>query len=300
MVEEAARDCANSARSGNITKSKRGGATAFLLGTAIGGAVVALALTLPIGLGPTVERAAASALELRVAGLERRIVALAGERDEANRRREAVSDRLIDAEGRLRAATLAMSERDAALEVALAASEDAERAHRALAAEADAAAEALMDATAELGAIEARRAALEAQLADFAEVVDSVISERDFALARGERLTDEMAGLQIALASAVEREQRLVADLNQAAQQSATGLASVFERAEIDLDRLLSEMSRDYSGQGGPFQPLEERSEDDPRDIELAALSETLERVSLMQFAATKVPFTLPVTGGRL
>ncbi|MEL6768303.1 MAG: peptidoglycan DD-metalloendopeptidase family protein [Pseudomonadota bacterium] len=243
-------------------------------------------------------------LSAEITSLDNALAGMRTERDEANARRQEAARRLADAEARLREATLALSESEAALEVALTASSAAERAQRALAVEADAAmAEAVALQTA-LGAAEQRRAALEIQIETFGTLMDDVIAERDFALAREGRLGTEVALLENRLAAATDRETQLVAELSQAAEASLTGLEDVFERADLDLDRILREMGRDFAGKGGPVdEGAETRAvvrAETPADIEIAALSEKLERVNLMEFAATKVPFALPVVGGRL
>lgn len=288
----------------------RGAGPSFIIGLMAGGAVAALALGFGDGLGgDTVSRAAADAdtvalLSAEIASLDGALAEMRVERDAANARRQEAANRLADAERRLREATLALSESEAALEVALSASTAAERAQRSLAVEADAArAEAVALKTA-LGTAEQRRAALEIQIDTFGSLMDDVIAERDFALAREGHLGSEVALLENRLAAATDRETQLVAELSQAAEASLTGLEDVFNRANLDLDRILSELGRDYAGKGGPVdESATEASasrQETSADIEIAALSQKLERVNLMEFAATKVPFALPVNGGRL
>ncbi|MEM8758957.1 MAG: peptidoglycan DD-metalloendopeptidase family protein [Pseudomonadota bacterium] len=291
----------------------RPGTPLFLLGLLTGGALTALSLGIGGGLGSgssvSVGKAHAKTPDAQIlmsaelASLEDTISTLEMERNEANQRRQEAARRLADAEARLREATLALSESDAALGVALTASASAERAQRALAVEADAAADQTIALRTALGEAEKRSEALEVQIGTFGALIDDVIAERDFALAREDRLGGEVALLETRLAAATDRERQLVAELTQAAEQSITGLEAVFERADVDLDRIVRELGRDFMGRGGPAddnQSLAPARPETAEDVELAALSSKLDRVNLMEFAATKVPFALPVRGGRL
>ncbi|MEM6677007.1 MAG: M23 family metallopeptidase [Pseudomonadota bacterium] len=289
--------------------SRFGATGLFSVGLLAGVALAALATAFSAGLGggqaPGPMLAAA---EARAAALQQALEQALAERDVAHRRQDALAARFAAAEQMARETELALSERSAALDQAFEAQERAADAQRALAAKAEAAGRREAAARIALAGAEARAEGLTRALEKLGTTMDEVIAERDFALARNGRLDGELDGLREDLALAVDREDRLVARLALAADESLDGLERVFKRADLDLDALLEQTERDFSGRGGPFREADEEvasaltppKAPDARDVAVAALTDRFERLGLMQFAATKVPFALPVIGGRL
>ncbi|MEM7671386.1 MAG: peptidoglycan DD-metalloendopeptidase family protein, partial [Pseudomonadota bacterium] len=93
----------------------------------------------------------------------------------------------------------------------------------------------------------------------------------------------------------------VITQLEEAARTSMQSLEKVFDRANLDLDRILNETKRDYTGSGGPFEPISgiDTGTDEDDEIRVAALMTDLERVNLMRVAADRLPFGKPVVGVR-
>lgn len=186
----------------------------------------------------------------------------------------------------------------------------------------------LRDAVAERDAAEMRRIAAEQELgetrraaaaADAAEAEwAAVLTALNHALEDGTRERDaaerarraaerDLAELENREARAREARERLYGQLEDALASGLTGLEGALGRAGIDVDRVVDDLRRDYSGVGGPFIPadagdqgadaggaLHFASADAAR---IAALMGGLERASLMQVAAAKIPLAHPVRG---
>ncbi|MEM0942633.1 MAG: peptidoglycan DD-metalloendopeptidase family protein, partial [Pseudomonadota bacterium] len=133
----------------------------------------------------------------------------------------------------------------------------------------------------------------------FTAQMAEVIAERDEASAAETALNDTVTTLEGELDRWETRQSRFLSQLETAARVSLTSLQKVFDRANIDLDRILAQTRRDYSGKGGLFEPLEDGAEAAP-DPRVAALMTDLERVNLMRLAADRLPFGRPVRGARL
>ncbi len=131
-----------------------------------------------------------------------------------------------------------------------------------------------------------------------------VIAERDQALADRSRIEAEARTLVGELEAWREREKILLGRVEDAVRAGLGGLTKVLERADLDIEKILSQARHDYSGSGGPFEPLTEAEaaamDEGEADLRVAALMRDLERVNLMRVAVDRLPFGLPVKGARL
>ncbi len=135
----------------------------------------------------------------------------------------------------------------------------------------------------------------------FADTMNGVIDERDNAAQLTDALSDEVTDLQAEVSHWEGRQERVISQLEEAARTSMSALEKVFDRSSIDLDRILDETKRDYTGSGGPFEPI---SKANPRteaedDLRVASLMTDMERINLMRVAVDLLPFGQPVTGAR-
>ena len=153
----------------------------------------------------------------------------------------------------------------------------------------------LKDLRLELAAARSEKQGMSRTLGTLASTMEKVIAERDEAAARAEALNEHVAALS-------EEQDELLAQIEDAARLSLSGMRDMFERTGVDLDRVLGETRKDYTGAGGPFEALAEevRKPSGPTEMRVAALMENLEQVNLMRFAARRMPFGLPVEGTRL
>lgn len=139
-------------------------------------------------------------------------------------------------------------------------------------------------------------------LGTFTGAIDKVIAARDAASHTAAALDTKVASLETQISHWEGRQQQLLSQLEDAARVSLDGLDKVLKSSDIDLDSILKQAQQDYSGAGGPFEPIPEGVEwtEDKSDLRLAALMSDLEQVNLMRFATQRLPLGRPVIGGRL
>ncbi|MCH8166315.1 MAG: peptidoglycan DD-metalloendopeptidase family protein [Proteobacteria bacterium] len=239
------------------------------------------------------------AYQVRLAAYDARQRSLEERLNQANERRDAITGRLSDKQARLIETANHLQESDAELAVLreeFIARTDARRddAIRIAALESELAGLRLALAGAETSAAD-----LDGALATLGGAISEVIAERDRAVGESIRLGGEVARLTGSIGRMADRHERLLSRLDVAARTGLAGLETLFGRSNIDLDRILAQARRDYSGSGGPFVPLTAADGDAAGDTRVAALMENLETVNLMRFAAERLPFGAPVIGGR-
>jgi len=243
------------------------------------------------------------AYETRVAALGDQQRALEEQLHQANLRRDEVTGRLSDKQSRLVATANRLQEAEAELAVLRGEYERMIDLRREDHAQIDALGTRLAEAEAALAEAEIARANLEEAFGTFTGTVDRVIAERDDAVAGMARLSGELSDANGELGRMQDREERLLSQLEDAARLSLDGLERMFGNATIDLDRILTQAQRDYTGAGGPFVPLRDgdalEADTSEGDKRVAALMQDLESVNLMRFAADRLPFGEPVYGGR-
>ncbi|MCL5778710.1 DUF5930 domain-containing protein [Limibaculum sp. FT325] len=240
------------------------------------------------------------AYEARIAAMETRQIALEEELNRANERREAATARLSEKQQHLVRATHELNEVETEVAALRFEVDSLNRARREAEERLERLGGELIALRLGLADAQASRNGLAATLGSVSGAIDEVITERDFAIARRETLNERVAELESELGSYEARQERLLAQLEGATQFGLTGLEKMFRRANVDLDRILGELARDYSGSGGPFEPIEDgETPGDEGDRRVASLIQDLEQVNLMRFAAERLPFALPVSGGR-
>ncbi len=154
-----------------------------------------------------------------------------------------------------------------------------------------------------LAEAERREDAMDGTLATFTRTISGVIAARDEATTRAGELDGRIAALEGEIGDWQERHEALLAEIEEATGSSIEALGDVFVNADVDIEDILRQTKRDYSGRGGPFEPLFDgrRSAADPIDGErVAALMNDLERIGLMRVAIDRLPFGAPTEGARL
>ncbi|MEM9063474.1 MAG: DUF5930 domain-containing protein [Pseudomonadota bacterium] len=139
----------------------------------------------------------------------------------------------------------------------------------------------------------------------FAKTMASVISERDDEQTRANELDDRVAVLENEIADWENRQQHLVAQLEDATKTSLSALNELFVGSKVNLDGILKQTKRDFTGRGGgPLDDAPLDLENERSDLEtgerVAALVNDLERMSLMRIAIDRLPFGMPTRGARL
>ena len=243
------------------------------------------------------------AYESRLAAFGVQQTSLEEQLNQANQRRDEVTKRLSEKQARLVETANQLQEADAELAVlrdgieSLVTARSSE-ADRVVALEAE-----LTGLRVALSSAETSKSNLDGGLASLAGAMDKVIAERDRAKGEMTLLDSDVSRLTGAIGQMEDRQERLLSQLEDAARTSLAGLGTLFGRTDIDLDHIMAQARRDYSGSGGPFESV---GEDDKAaigteagDTRVAALMSDFESVNLMRFAADRLPFGEPVLGGR-
>ncbi|MEM7212767.1 MAG: DUF5930 domain-containing protein [Pseudomonadota bacterium] len=142
-------------------------------------------------------------------------------------------------------------------------------------------------------------------LQTFAATMDGVIQERDTANGRARDLGERVAVLEDEITDWESRQEHLVAQLEEATNSSLSALGELFVGSDVNLDSILKQTRRDYTGRGGGPVTSDPESEDDrverkEQDTQrVAALVNDLERMSLMRIAIDRLPFGVPTKGAR-
>lgn len=153
-----------------------------------------------------------------------------------------------------------------------------------------------------LAEAERRNGAREGTLAHFNHTMAQLIAARDEATARATALDAQVAALEDELDTWRDRQERLIARIEQATSSSLQALDEVFVNADIDVDDILRETRREDTGRGGPYEPLldDRRSAVMPEGERVAALMGDLERIGLMRIAIDRLPFGFPTKNAEM
>ncbi|MEM6661977.1 MAG: DUF5930 domain-containing protein [Pseudomonadota bacterium] len=143
-------------------------------------------------------------------------------------------------------------------------------------------------------------------LTTFSEIMEGVISERDDASNRADTLDQRVAVLENEITQWEVRQETLLAQLEGATRTSLSSLDKLFVGSDINLESILKQTRRDYTGRGGgPVTDGDDAaivppppSEEDGKRV--AALMTDLERMSLMRVAINRLPFGMPTRGAEL
>lgn len=256
------------------------------------------------------DSAVSTQIEVVSGAYEARIETLAQELADARASLEAVERRAETAIGQIERLhgdlVAATTERDAANATAEARSEriDALAGERETAvAEARIAIEARIGAEARVAGLSETLAELEGALVAVSSELENTADGRDDALAASSRVAEQLADLQSEVSVKETRQQRLLAQLEDAAELSLGPLEKALENAGVDIDRILGDVRREYSGEGGPFLPIQNASgfaaDPDAVDQRVSSILGTMERANLMRIAAEKMPLSRPVRAAR-
>ncbi|MEO1548814.1 MAG: DUF5930 domain-containing protein [Pseudomonadota bacterium] len=131
------------------------------------------------------------------------------------------------------------------------------------------------------------------------DALDSAVEIRDTALAERTEMEMKLAGLELRMQVSAERQDRMVTQLEEAVEMSFGPLEQMFDRVGLDVDSLVSQVRRSYSGVGGSGLPVAATSAafDDPElQARYASLVEGMDKMNLLRIAANKVPYAMPVT----
>ena len=133
--------------------------------------------------------------------------------------------------------------------------------------------------------------ALSRALAETAEERDTIIANARTALKEAEE-----ARLDLALMA--EKNDQIFSQLEDAMTVSVEPLTKMFEAAGLDTKKLMEEVRRGYSGQGGPLMPISLSTKGDesiPEAARANALLDKMDQINIYRIAAEPLPFDNPL-----
>ncbi|SFT75555.1 M23 family metallopeptidase [Sedimentitalea nanhaiensis] len=129
-------------------------------------------------------------------------------------------------------------------------------------------------------------------LADTARERDQILADAQAALLTAEKLEHDIKLMQ-------EKNNQVFQQLEEAMTISVVPLDKMFRSAGMPTDKIIDQLRRNYSGQGGPLTPLSftTRGEDDPTVDEIRAnkILNQMDLLNLYRIAAERAPFASPV-----
>ncbi|WP_300029456.1 M23 family metallopeptidase [uncultured Roseobacter sp.] len=128
-------------------------------------------------------------------------------------------------------------------------------------------------------------------LARTAQERDQVVADAQEALRHADDLVHEIALMK-------ENNDQIFRQLEEAMTISVEPLDKMFSRAGLPTERIMNQVRRGYSGQGGPLMPLaftSSGSEPTADMIRANRLLNQMDRLNMYRIAAEKVPFAMPV-----
>ena len=137
-----------------------------------------------------------------------------------------------------------------------------------------------------------------AQMTVVAEALARTAKERDQVVADAQGALDKAADLELELALLQDQNDQIFRQLEEAMAISMEPLDKMFRAAGMPTDRIIEQVRRGYSGQGGPLTPLSfSTSGEEPSPDELRAnrLLRQMDELNLLRIAAEQAPFATPV-----
>jgi murein DD-endopeptidase MepM/ murein hydrolase activator NlpD len=128
-------------------------------------------------------------------------------------------------------------------------------------------------------------------------VLDETLQTRDASIEYSEILELEIEETAQLIKLDAQRRDRMITQLEEAVLISFGPLERMFKRTGLDVDSLLANVRRNYSGSGGLNEALDEANfvGMDAPDLRLEALMRDLDTVQIYNIAAAKLPLAMPV-----
>lgn len=128
-----------------------------------------------------------------------------------------------------------------------------------------------------------------------------ISQQRDNAFDSAELAKKDMESLELEIQSLEEKSDQIFRQLEDALTISVEPLDKMFRNAGLSTKRLLEQVRRGYSGQGGPLAPILSQPDifetDDPRVSRANNILIKLDKLNIYRIAVEKTPFDMPVKG---
>ncbi|NIZ13720.1 M23 family metallopeptidase [Phaeobacter sp. HF9A] len=136
------------------------------------------------------------------------------------------------------------------------------------------------------------------QLEFLTDALAQTAAERDQIESDAQSALAERDDLELELRLTAQRNDQIFRQLEAAMEVSVEPLNKMFSSAGLPPDRILEQVRRGYSGEGGPLQPLSlstRGEEPSPDEIRANALLNEMSQLNLYRIAAQRAPFAVPV-----
>lgn len=128
-------------------------------------------------------------------------------------------------------------------------------------------------------------------------VLDETLQRRDSVIEYSAELESEIADTARLIKLDAQRRNRMITQLEEAVLIAFAPLKSMLKSTGLDVDSLLANVRRNYSGSGGLGGALDEASfiGMDAPDLRLEALMRDLDNLQIYNIASAKLPLSMPV-----
>ena len=139
-----------------------------------------------------------------------------------------------------------------------------------------------------------------ASLDDFVATLDETVGERDQARTKVRTLSRDVSTMTRQIEDIRKHQSQVMAQLGEATEASIGELEKILKRAGVNVDKLVKEIERTYSGEGGPFIPIVYRTPPAARGFPtnqkaVAKALDKLQRINSMKIALERLPLARPL-----
>jgi murein DD-endopeptidase MepM/ murein hydrolase activator NlpD len=130
------------------------------------------------------------------------------------------------------------------------------------------------------------------------EALSLTAIERDEMLELAEAASVQIDAMEYEAQLAQERNERIFTQIEEAVAVSLEPLDDMFASAGLPTDRIIEQLRRTYSGQGGPLTPLTLSTKGEaphPESLRANEVLKKLDELNLYRIAAQKTPFAMPL-----
>ena len=133
------------------------------------------------------------------------------------------------------------------------------------------------------------------------DTLEDVAQERDYANQRALQAREKMSSLELEIQFLEEKADQIFRQLEDAMTISVKPLDKMFRNAGLNTNRLLEQIKRGYSGQGGALTPISYAPKGmgtiDPTIDRANNILGQLDKLNIYRIAAEKAPFAMPLKG---
>ncbi|MGI3167952.1 DUF5930 domain-containing protein [Pseudooceanicola sp. C21-150M6] len=141
-------------------------------------------------------------------------------------------------------------------------------------------------------------AANEEALSFLSDALSATAQERDSVTANAQDTLDHAADLEHQIAMLQDRNDQIFRQLEEAMTVSIKPLDKMFRSAGMNTEKIIAQVRRGYSGQGGPLTPISVSTMGELPTLDASRANRILnqlDRLNLYRIAAEQAPFAIPV-----